>query len=57
MFSQDTDFLRMNQSGINHCGIVFCSQGKKSFGEIIRGLVLIWELLEPEDILSKVEFL
>lgn len=57
IFTQDTDFLRINQTNINHCGIVFCSQGSKSIGEIIRGLVLIWELLEPEDMYSKVEFL
>lgn len=56
-FTQDTDFLRMHQAGINHCGIVYCSQGTKSIGEVIRGLILIWELLEPDDILGKVEFL
>jgi len=57
IFTQDTDFLRMNQTNINHCGIVYCSQGTKSIGEIIRGLILIWELLEPADMLGKVEFL
>jgi len=57
IFTQDTDFLRMNQSGITHCGIVYCSQGNKSIGEIIRGLILIWELLEPSDMFGKVEFL
>ncbi|NJK56940.1 MAG: DUF5615 family PIN-like protein [Pleurocapsa sp. SU_5_0] len=30
IFTQDTDFLRMNQTDITHCGIVFCSQGNKS---------------------------
>jgi predicted nuclease of predicted toxin-antitoxin system len=57
IFTQDTDFLRMNQTGVTHAGIVFCSQGSKSIGEIIRGLVLIWELLEPTDMFGKVEFL
>ena len=57
IFTQDTDFLRINQSNTNHLGIVFCSQGNKSIGEIIRGLVLIWELLEPVDMKGKVEFI
>lgn len=57
IFTQDTDFLRMHRTQITHAGIVFCSQGSKSLGEIIRGLVLIWELLEPNDMLGKVEFL
>ncbi len=56
-FTQDTDFLRMHQTGITHAGIVYCSQGNKSIGEIIRGLVLIWELLEPLDMFGRVEFL
>ena len=57
IFTQDTDFLRINQTNTKHCGIVFCSQGSKSIGEIIRGLILVWELLEPEDMYGKVEFL
>jgi predicted nuclease of predicted toxin-antitoxin system len=57
IFTQDTDFLRINQSNREHCGIIYCSQGKKSLGEIIKGLILIWELLEPSDMLGKVEFI
>ena len=57
IFTQDTDFLRMHQAVISHCGIVYCSQGAKSIGEVIKGLILIWELLEPDDMFGKVEFL
>ena len=57
IFTQDTDFLRMNQSNSNHCGIVYSCQGNKSIGEIIKGLILIWELLEPSDMIGKVEFI
>ena len=57
IFTQDADFLRINQTNTNHYGIVYCSQGSKSIGQIIRGLILIWELLEPEDMYGKVEFL
>jgi predicted nuclease of predicted toxin-antitoxin system len=57
IFTQDTDFLRINQSNTEHCGIVYCWQGKKSLGEIIKGLILIWELLEPSEMMGKVEFI
>lgn len=57
IFTQDTDFLRMNKMNTNHCGIVYCSQGNKSIGEIIKGLILIWELLESSEIVGNVEFL
>ncbi len=57
IFTQDTDFLRIHQAGISHYGIVYCSQGAKSMGEVIKGLISIWELLEPNDMFGKVEFI
>ncbi len=57
IFTQDTDFLRMNQLEIIHKGIVYCPQKSKSIGAIIQGLLLIWELLEPEEMFNHVEFL
>jgi predicted nuclease of predicted toxin-antitoxin system len=57
IFSQDVDFLRLHQTGITHAEIIYCLHGNKSMGEIIRGLILIWELLETNDMLGKVEFL
>lgn len=57
IFTQDTDFLRINQANSNHCGIVYSYQGNKSMGEIIKGLILIWELLDPSDMVGKVEFI
>ncbi|GAX36421.1 DUF5615 family PIN-like protein [Nodularia sp. NIES-3585] len=57
IFTQDTDFLRLDQSNINHLGIVYCPQQTKSIGQIIQGLVLIWELLEPEEMLGHIEYL
>ncbi|WP_413171574.1 DUF5615 family PIN-like protein [Anabaena azotica] len=31
IFTQDTDFLRLNQSNINHLGIVYCPQQTKIY--------------------------
>ncbi len=57
IFTQDTDFLRLGQSSLGHAGIAFCPQQNKSIGQIIRGLVLIWEILEPEEMCDHIEFL
>jgi predicted nuclease of predicted toxin-antitoxin system len=57
VFTQDADFLRLHQAGADHAGIAYCQQGSRSIGEILRGLILIWELLEPEDIHGQVEFI
>ncbi len=57
LFTQDSDFLSLHSSGAVHCGIVYCVKGNRSIGEILRGLILIWEVLEAEEISGKVEFL
>ncbi|MCT7973717.1 DUF5615 family PIN-like protein [Laspinema olomoucense] len=57
MFTQDTDFLRIAGMGIEHNGIVYCPQKSRSIGHIVRGLTLIWEYLEPEEITGKIEFI
>nr|WP_239727921.1 hypothetical protein [Nodularia sphaerocarpa] len=49
--------MRLDQSNINHLGIIYCPQQTKSIGQIIQGLVLIWELLEPEEMLGHIEYL
>lgn len=57
IFTQDTDFLRMGQSSIPHAGIAYCPQQSQSIGQIIRGLLLIWEILDPEEMFNHIEFL
>jgi predicted nuclease of predicted toxin-antitoxin system len=57
IFTQDQDFLRIHANGTPHAGIAYCRQQSRSVGDIINGLALIWEVLEPEEMRSRVEFL
>ncbi len=57
IFTQDIDFLRIHRQGVNHLGIVYCPQQTKSIGQIIQGIVLIWELLTPEEMIDHIEYL
>jgi hypothetical protein len=57
LFTQDADFLRLDAAGVVHTGIAFCHAGSRPVGEIIRRLTLIWEIYEPEEMESRVEFL
>jgi hypothetical protein len=57
IFTQDADFLRLDAAGVVHTGIAFCHARSRSIGEIIRRLTLIWEIYEPEEMESRVEFL
>lgn len=52
--THDDDFLRVQ---IDHTGIVYCGQGRRAIGEIIQWLILMWEVLDSEDIENKVEFI
>lgn len=42
---------------VNHVGIAYCAKGSRSIGEIVRGLILIWKILDPLDMQNQVEFL
>ncbi len=54
--AQDADFLRLHASNRSHAGIVYAPQGTPP-GAILRGLMLIYEVLRPPDMTSRVEFL
>ena len=56
IFTQDDDFLRHHQAGIQHAGIVYSRQGARKIGEIVRYLKLLHDCLEMEDIMGPVEF-
>jgi len=57
LFTHDADHLALSVQGMEHSGIAYCHQRRRSVGEIIAGLVLIWEVLEPEEMCNRVEFI
>jgi hypothetical protein len=57
ILTHDPDFLRLHAAGAEHAGIVYSAQGARPLGEIIRLLVLIWELVEPVEMRQHVEYL
>ncbi|NEP84741.1 MAG: hypothetical protein F6K39_45550 [Okeania sp. SIO3B3] len=57
IFTYDDDFLRLHQIGVTHAGITYCRQNTRSIGEIISNLSLLWELVEPEELFGKIEFI
>jgi predicted nuclease of predicted toxin-antitoxin system len=56
MFTQDDDFLRLHAAGVQHTGIVYAHQGT-SVGKIIQGLMLIYHVLETDDMENHIEYL
>ena len=55
LITQDADFLRLHASGLKHSGIVYARQ-QTSVSVMIRGLMLIVQLLDESDMQSHVEF-
>ena len=53
---QDADFLRLHAASVTHSGIAYAHQQAR-IGDIVRGLMLIYQVLEPEDMQDHVEFL
>jgi predicted nuclease of predicted toxin-antitoxin system len=56
LVTHDADFLRLHRAGAAHAGIAYARQGSLTIGETIRRLVLIHDLLKPEEMRERVEF-
>ncbi len=56
IFTQDDDFLKLAAIGTHHAGIVYAHQ-QTSIGNIIQGLMLIYQVLEAEEMLDNIEYL
>jgi predicted nuclease of predicted toxin-antitoxin system len=57
MMTHDTDFLRLSKQDPNHAGIVYCAKDARSVGEMIRSLMLIFELMSAEEMRGRVEYI
>jgi hypothetical protein len=61
LFSQDEDLLAIaherQQKGIDFAGIVYAHQLAISIGQAIRNLELVSKVLDPQDMVNRVEFI
>lgn len=57
IYTQDADFLRLHQAGYTHDGIIYHHPLAYSIGEAIRKIMLICEILSPEEIKGCIKFL
>jgi hypothetical protein len=57
LVTHDADFLRLHAEGRAHAGIAYCPQGTRTIGQLTVGLVLIHDVLEPDEMVGRVEFL
>ena len=55
LFTQDDDFLRLALDS-DHAGIAYAPQ-RMPVGAVVRGLVLIYSVLDAEEMRGRIEFL
>lgn len=56
LFTHDKDFLRLSGAGVEHAGIVYATR-RLSIGEVVQGLMLVYQVLDPEEMRGHVEYL
>lgn len=56
ILTQADDFLRLHARQIDHAGLVYMRQ-RTSIGYIVRGLLLIYQTLQPDEMKNRLEFL
>lgn len=57
LFTHDGDFIGLHRSGIQHSGILYCHQQKYPLGELIRRIVLVWEVYGSAELVGRLEYL
>ncbi len=55
--TNDPDFLRSAAIDPTHFGIAFYPQGKRSFGEVIRHLSLMHDVMDEDEMRGRIEYL
>lgn len=57
LVTDDADFLRICAFRNDHPGIVYCRRSAHTLGEIIRFLLLVYEVCTPEEMVGRTEYL
>ena|SRR5437660_7090720 len=57
MVTHDDDFLNLHARGTPHAGMAYCRWGTRTIGEMVQMLVLIYELMSPDEMMSKIVYL
>ena len=55
--TRDPDFLVLHSRGITHAGIAFWHPKRRTVGQIVLDLTLLWRLATAEQMQGRVEYL
>jgi hypothetical protein len=56
LFTHDSDFLVLHSAGTHHRGIAYSAPGRRSIGDLLRSLILMAEVLGPDEMVDHIEY-
>ena len=56
MVTRDDDYLGLHAAGQPHSGIVYCTPRIRTVGNLVEALVLIYEVMSPEEMIGHVQY-
>lgn len=57
VFTNDADFLRLHHRGAAHAGIVYCPRNRRTIGEVVDYLRLMYECMDEGEMIGRIDFL
>ncbi len=57
MVTFDQDYLKIASGNVEHAGIAFCYPDKYGIGELIGLLIMLYELVDSEEMRNQIEYL
>lgn len=57
LVTHDSDFLVYASQSTDHAGIVYCQMRTRSVGEILRSLILLYEVYTAHETVGRVEYI
>ena len=47
----------LHARGVRHAGIAYCHQHARTIGGVLSAPVLLWQVMEPQEMANRVEYL
>ncbi len=57
LVTHDPDLIALAHRDRTHAGIAYCDQERRSLRSVMQSLLLMWEVLSPEEMEGHVEYL
>lgn len=57
LVTHDADFLKLGAEDLTHAGIAFSAKDRRTTGQIVNHLMLMYGVMQPEEMTGKIEYM